>query len=165
MLKDIKNFEGLYAVNEDGQVWSYRSNKFLKPYGDTKGYLKVSLHKDGTCYRKRVHRLVLETFNPVEGMEMLDCNHINEEKHDNRLCNLNWLDHKTNVNWGTGIERSAYKRGKPVAQYNTNDELIENYKTISEASRVTGISASRISKVCNNKANLAGGYKWRFIDG
>ena len=30
-MKDIKNYEGLYAITEDGQVWSYRSKKFLKP--------------------------------------------------------------------------------------------------------------------------------------
>lgn len=30
-MKDIKNYEGLYAITEDGRVWSYKSNRFLKP--------------------------------------------------------------------------------------------------------------------------------------
>jgi hypothetical protein len=42
-MKDISNYEGLYAVTEDGQVWSYRRKKFLKAYESGGGYLKVAL--------------------------------------------------------------------------------------------------------------------------
>ena len=45
-MKDIKGYEGLYAVTEDGQIWSYRSKKFLKPNKNTSGYLYVILYKD-----------------------------------------------------------------------------------------------------------------------
>ena len=43
----------------------------------------------------------METFNPVENMENLDVNHIDENKENNDLTNLEWLTHKDNVNYGT----------------------------------------------------------------
>ena len=53
----------------------------------------------------KLHRLILATFNPVEGMEELDCNHINENKADNRIENLEWVSHKDNCNYGTRNQR------------------------------------------------------------
>ena len=46
-MKDIKGYEGLYAITSCGKVWSYRSKKFLKPAKHQNGYLKVVLYKDG----------------------------------------------------------------------------------------------------------------------
>jgi hypothetical protein len=40
---DIPGYEGRYAITKDGQVWSHLTNRFLKPYPDGNGYLKVSL--------------------------------------------------------------------------------------------------------------------------
>lgn len=44
-MKDIENYEGLYAVTSCGKVYSYRSKKFLKPR-NYRGYLGVVLYKD-----------------------------------------------------------------------------------------------------------------------
>ena len=46
-MRDIKGYEGLYAITSCGKVWSYRSKKFLKPYDNGFGYLYVNLNKDG----------------------------------------------------------------------------------------------------------------------
>ncbi|MBR5823812.1 MAG: hypothetical protein IKY67_06685 [Paludibacteraceae bacterium] len=51
---------------------------------------------------KRVARLVLETYRPVEGMEKLQANHIKEfEKSNDSLNNLEWMTPKENANYGT----------------------------------------------------------------
>lgn len=44
---DIKGYEGLYAVTEDGKVWSYRSHKYLKPQTVGAGYQGVTLCVNG----------------------------------------------------------------------------------------------------------------------
>lgn len=52
-MKDIKGYEGRYAITSCGRVWSYRNNKFLDLDKDWKVYKKVHLRKDG----KRKHFL------------------------------------------------------------------------------------------------------------
>ena len=57
-MKDIIGFEGLYAVTSCARVWSYKSQRFLKPYKVGKGYWAVDLRKDGVRNQRKVHRLV-----------------------------------------------------------------------------------------------------------
>lgn len=46
-MRDIKDYEGLYAVTSCGKVYSYKRKKFLRPFDNGYGYLKVNLYKDG----------------------------------------------------------------------------------------------------------------------
>lgn len=100
-MKDIKGYEGLYAVTEDGQVWSYRSQKFLKPYNKSNhGYEKVNLYKDKVSTTYCVHRLVAETYLP--NPNNYPCiNHKDENKLNNHANNLEWCTYKYNNNYGT----------------------------------------------------------------
>ena len=68
-----------------------------------KGYVYVFLKRTKGY---RVHRLVYEAFiGPIpDGMQV---NHIDEDKSNNRLDNLNLMTPKENCNYGTGIERRA----------------------------------------------------------
>ena len=52
---------------------------------------------DGKRHRYSVHRLILENFNPVEGMENLQVNHIDGNKENNKLENLEWITCKENI--------------------------------------------------------------------
>ena len=90
-MKDIKGYEGLYAVTSCGKVWSYRKKIFLKPGKDKFGYLQVTLSKNGCKQNKRIHRLVMETYCPIEGMDNLDVDHIDFNIENNSLNNLRWL--------------------------------------------------------------------------
>ena len=108
-MKDIKDYEGRYAVTEDGQVWSYKRKIFLKPSKNNSGYLIVCLYKNGKRKNPLVHRLVLETYYPIENMEKLEVNHLDENKENNCLSNLSWATHKDNVNYGTRTQRTCKK--------------------------------------------------------
>ena len=98
--KDIPGFEGLYQANQFGQIKSLpklgRKEKILKPDTTNKGYLKVNLYKNGEVQRKFVHRLVAETFLPNE-FNLPQIDHINNDKKDNRLCNLQWINGADNL--------------------------------------------------------------------
>lgn len=105
-MKDIKNFEGHYAVTSCGKVWSYKSKKFLKPRKDSSGYYQVSLWKDGKGKNYLLHRLVAEAYLPnPEGLPQI--NHKNENKADNCLNNLEWCTCKYNINYGTRNKRAS----------------------------------------------------------
>lgn len=117
--RDIPGFEEYYQASNLGRIRSkfrviYSLDKrvcayygrILKLRNIGRGYLGLNLAINGTIVTKSVHRLVWSAFNgPIpEGMQI---NHINEDKTDNRLENLNLMTPKENTNWGTGIKRRA----------------------------------------------------------
>ena len=152
MMKDIKRYEGLYAITSCGKVWSYRKKIFLKPGKDKSGYLQVTLSKNGCKQTKRIHRLVMETYYPIEGMDDLDVDHIDFNIENNSLNNLRWLAPEQN--------NKKHKTCKKVLCVETG--II--YKSINEAERQTGINQSSISKACRGKLKSAGGYHWEYVE-
>ena len=160
--KDIKGYEGLYQVSNLGKVKRLvgkgcKKERIIKP-NLVRGYCQVRLSKDGTVKPLYLHRIILETFNPVEGMDKLDCNHRDENKENNCLNNLEWLSHKENLNYGTRNERAAATLSKAVRCI--DDKKI--FPSMTEASRQTGISNCNISQCCNGKRKSAGGKYWAF---
>ena len=85
-MKDIKDYEGLYAITEDGRIWSYRSNRFLKPYV-RKGYLRVKLYINGVEKDFSIHRLVAFAYLPNPD-NLPEVNHKDENKQNNCVDNL-----------------------------------------------------------------------------
>lgn len=96
LMKDIPGWEGLYACDTKGQIYSYRSNKFLSPSKNKRGYLHVTFTRDGKRYDYRVQRLVAMTFldNP-ENKEQV--NHIDGNKLNNCIQNLEWVTPEENI--------------------------------------------------------------------
>lgn len=88
-----------YYATDDGRIWSEKTQKFMSAREDKDGYLKVALSclDNNGRHRFSVHRLILENFKPIEGMEKLQVNHINGNKKDNSLQNLEWVTCEENI--------------------------------------------------------------------
>lgn len=114
---DIPGYEGCYAITEDGQVWSYYRKKFIALNHTKNGYQEALLSKGGVRKHYQVHRLVMMTYNPVENMGLLDVNHIDENKNNNHISNLEWVEHKVNCNYGTRNQKISAAAAKKI----TND--------------------------------------------
>lgn len=162
----FRNFEK-YEVFENGQIWSYKSNKFLKPATTKDGYQQVALSdNEGKIKWYKVHRVVYEsvTGEPIpEGMQV---NHINENKTENRFSNLNLMTCKENNNFGTRTERATKtltngKRSKSVGAYR-NSELVMTFPSTREAQRL-GFNSGCISDCCNGNRKTHKGYEWRYL--
>ena len=157
-MKDIKGYEGLYAITSCGKVWSYHSNKFLKPYNHNCGYLSVNLSKNNKCKTCLIHRLVAEAFiaNPDN---LPQVNHKDENKFNNCLSNLEFCPVTYNNNYGTRTKRAAETHSTAVYCV----ELNTQYKSIVDAARLLKISKGNICSVINGNRKTAGGYHWRLV--
>lgn len=97
--KDIKNYEGIYKVSNYGNVYSYYTDKILKPIKfKTKvtTYLRVDLVKNKKKCKHSIHRLVAEAF--IENVDNKPCvNHIDNDASNNHVDNLEWCTHSENL--------------------------------------------------------------------
>jgi len=177
--KDIKGYEGLYQVSDIGRVKSLERiiikkngkkqtirERILKPKISRNGYLQVALSKRDKLKSFTVHRLVCKAFheNPQAKPEV---NHINENKLDNRACNLEWVTSKENSNHGTRIARIAkgVKKAfsKPIAQYTREGQLVKVWQSTHEVERQLGFAQGNITRAANGKYKTAYGYVWKYI--
>lgn len=106
--KDIEGFEGKYQISTWGRVRNVVTGDHIKPYKNEKGYLKVSLHKDGVGHKKRVNRLVALAFidNPY-GLPMV--NHKDGNKENNSISNLEWTTDEYNRIHARKLREGIYK--------------------------------------------------------
>lgn len=170
--KEITGYEGRYLVSDEGQILSLPrevsnskgrftcSSRILKPWprGGNKGkvsYLVVAL-SDGAKGKhtyKSVHRLVAEAFvvRP-EGCDVV--NHIDHDTHNNKASNLEWC---------TGQYNTEYSHNKRVGQYDTDGNLLAEYRSITTASAMTGIGRTSIGNALSGLAHTSGGYVWKYL--
>ena len=95
--EDIIGYEGCYQINRLGQVKRIASGRILKPILYSKGYLFVSLSKDGIEKTHLVHRLIGIQFIP-NPENKLEIDHIDRNKNNNSLENLRWATRKEQNN-------------------------------------------------------------------
>lgn len=106
--RDIPDCDGRYQISDHGRVRVMFKSKSLKPGQilkghTTNGYHYTHLSKNGKRIHVSTHRLVLLTFQPVEGWQDLDVNHKNGVRNDNRLENLEWLSHLENIRYSMHV--------------------------------------------------------------
>ena len=176
--RDIKDYEGKYQVSNLGNVKSlnYRhtgKEKIRRPRKNGCGYLIVDLWKNRKQTTYTIHRLVLSTFAPCENMENLQVNHIDEDKSNNRLENLEWVTHKDNQNHGTRNKRISEKKinGKKsiqVVQLTIDGKLVNVWKSAHDAKREGSFDPGAIIQCCKNKYlrdgnNIYKGFRWCYL--
>lgn len=167
MFKPIEGYEGLYEVNEFGEVKSltrsfinnkgyecFTKERILKPQ-IRNNYLFVRLSKNNTKRMFSVHRLVAQCFisNP-ENKPMV--NHIDGNRLNNKATNLEWVTLSEN------ILHSYYvlnKNTRPVKCITTNTK----YNSIHMASRDTNIPVPNIINSCK-KGCYTKGLRWEYIN-
>lgn len=101
-----------------------------------------------------------EYFNEHDPNRYQQINHIDEDKTNNHVSNLEWCTPRYNNAYGTRLERCGKRISKPVV--GINGEVLMRFNSARQASRALGIDASSITAVCRGKAHTAGGYVWRY---
>ena len=173
--KDIPEYEGSYQVSNMGRVRSvdrvitYRNGRVqkhkgrvLKSYVNTSGYKRVILSNDGKCNTKTVHRLILKTFEPHVNMNNLDVNHIDGNKLNNHLTNLEWLTRRDNILHAhdIGLIDNKGERGHNAKLSNTNVlEILQRLDT-GESQGDIGLDYG-VSRRCI--ADINAGITWKLV--
>ena len=162
-----KNIDDRYSVSNLGQVKSNYANKekILKPFFNKYGYLMVDIRHPNTRKSISVHRLVAMAFIPNPD-NLKEVNHKDEDKTNNCVDNLEWCDTKYNCNYGTRNQRKAEKCRKKIFSVDAYGNIV-HYNSRKEASELTGIDATSISKSLSSNYSqnkTAGGMLWFYDD-
>lgn len=157
----LKIINERYTIDEYGNIYDCEKQKYLKQFDNGFGYKYVMLVRNGKYMQYKVHRLVAEAFVPNPQNKPF-VNHKDCNRSNNCFVNLEWCTQKENINYSQKVNSSYNDRNKEVQQFDKNNKLIATYKSISDASRITGIKISSISYSANGQRKTGGGYIWRF---
>ena len=157
--RDVLGFEELYQVSNFGNVRTVKNGEAeMSQQENRNGYMTVHLRNKGVERRAMVHRLVAEAFIPNPD-ELRDVNHKNGDKSDNRLENIEWVSHSDNM---THSFRELGKNVRHIVQLDLDNNFIERWNSIIEASEATGVCRTDIGECCMGNRKHTKGYKWKY---
>ena len=152
IFKDVIGYDKLYSIDNSGNVYSKRTNKILSQGTDTNGYKFVILCNNGKRKCKRIHRLVAEAFLPNDFYT--EVNHIDENKANNSVENLEWCDRKYNCNYRNKNKNIM----KKVICVDENKE----FNSIKECAKYYGVTSTMICKVLNGTFKTTHGLSFKY---
>jgi hypothetical protein len=185
--RDIIGFEGICQVSNKGniktlprvtnsfQVTKSDGSVYTKVGRKVKGailqpqlrgnYPQVSVNINAKKYLFTIHREVAKAFLVDSYFEGACVNHIDENKLNNVVENLEWVSYSENINHGTCIQRITESQSNSVKQIDLDTgEVLKIWSSTREANRKGGFSSGCISKVCNGKQSHHKGYFWAYVD-
>lgn len=164
----IPNTNDIYMVSTLGRIM--KNNKILKLTPNSRGYLSVGIFG----VPKNVHRLVAKTFKPLPNFDNLVVNHIDGNKLNNNINNLEWCTQKYNILHSKMLGRHYIftNNDRNKAKFNRIGglrkkvlciETKEIFESISAAARAKNTYSQNICHCCNKKLKSAGGFHWEYV--
>lgn len=188
-----------YQISNLGNIRSYYDNNGSKCEGrlsktprqlkqslSNNGYLRVGLRVKGEQKMFLIHRLVALVFNPIGYSKVMQVNHIDENKTNNNITNLEWVTPKENTNYGSRTDRAItnMKNTKATKEWKSNNSggNVHNARAIigvnvKTKERIEFESMSSVNKFFNKphadrsvsatirgKQKTAYGYYWFYKD-
>ena len=174
-MRDIPGYEGLYAVTEDGRVWSYPKRTAVGRNGGTRedggrwlnlvrvtnrtAHLRAYLHREGKKIGMLVHRAVALAHIPNPN-DLPHINHKDGDPTNNRIENLEWCDAAANARHAVanGLTKMPKQSGTANSQAKVSeDDIVEMRRRHAEGescasiARAFGIDPKTAWDICNFK--------------
>ena len=161
--KSVPGYEGLYIISEFGDVYSLKTSKIISATM-SRGYRTIGLRLSGKTFMHKIHRLVLMAFKSMPNHKHV-ANHIDGNKLNNHISNLEWCSQKENVRHAINIGKyrtppAGILHGKAKL---TDSEVIEIATWIalgekqSSIAKAYNVCQTTISRIKLNKG-------WQHLD-
>lgn len=152
-----------FQVSNYGRVRNILTNHIIAQTDNGRGYLNVKLKARPYSTTKYVHRLVAMMFLPNYS-EMLQVNHIDKNKKNNNLDNLEMVTDSENKRWSRNeyIDGHLRAQGKILQIYDKNDKLIVEQLGLWNTCRKYGFDPRAVQRVITGKAKHHKGYKFKY---
>lgn len=161
-IKDFPNYE----INRLGIIKNKKTNKPVKVFVNNQ-YYRVNLRNNGKVKLIYLHRILASAFIPNPN-NLPEINHIDGDKLNYSLDNLEWCDSQQNKQHAreNGLQISKRskesKLSKKVGQYDLTNKLIKIWDCVMDIERTLGIKSGAISNCCLGKSKTSAKYIWRY---
>lgn len=167
--KPVPGYEELYLISNTGRLKSldritnyrlpgftvHKKGRILKPNLKNTGYYEYALSKNKQIKWVRAHRLVALAFIPNPNNYNV-INHINEDKTDNRVENLEWCSSKYNI-------ECYHKNRTLIYQYNKTGILMKKWNSIVEAASSVQGDKTGVQHCCRGELKTYKNYIWSYF--
>lgn len=172
--KEIEELDNCYKISNKGRIMNKKTNKILSIKNSKGWYLTFRAYVNGKRYTVRPHRLVAKYFIPNPN-NYNEINHIDMNKQNNCVENLEWCNRKYNINEAIKkkpqmingiIKYNKYKKSFNkygyIYQFDKDMNFINKYLSPNEAYKITGVCSRNILHCINHQEGRkqAGGYIW-----
>lgn len=157
-----------HQVSSKGRVRNKRNGHVLKPILNKDGYVVLSI---GSVDNVPIHRLVMETFVGKATDNRNQVNHIDCNRQNNDLSNLEWCTASENIKWGVlhgridptiGLKKAAEVNPKPVYLSETG----QTFSSVKSCAEFLNVQPTRVSRVLTGerKGQAIHGYHIEYVD-
>lgn len=146
-------FYDKYRVTKSGMIYSDISKRFLKIKANMYGYMQTMIKVGGKNKNIRVHRLIAMTFiKNDDPLNKTQVNHINDDKKDNKVENLEWVTNQQNAKHAhlNGLNttiHAANKNKKKLIDVITK----QTFNSVGEAAKYINMASTRLSSMMTGK--------------
>jgi hypothetical protein len=162
----IKDFPD-YEINKVGIIRNKQKKKNLQPFL-VNDYFKINLWNNNKSKSVYLHRILAITFIP-NPLNLPEVNHIDGNKHNNQINNLEWCTRKENIqhsynnNLQIPLRSNTNPKSKSVLQFTLKNNFIKKWNSVMDIERELGIKSGAISNCCLGKSKTSGNFIWKYV--